>query len=249
MTGSTAASDSNEPNASNRPAAGLRYSGSRTGPSRSSSAIAGRLSRNAEPHQKWSSSKPPTIGPTVTPPVIAPVHTAIAVLRWPASRNMFRISASVEGINVAPARPNTARAPISMPALPAYAAATDAALKATAPSSNSLRRPIRSPSAPMVISRPASTKPYMSMTHSSWVPDGFSSTLMNGIANNSTLTSIDTIRHGSTNTASPIHSFVPALVFKSSSLVPSPRADSHSAGNQLQGGTWRQTTTISTTYC
>lgn len=56
------------------------------------------------------------MGPMVTPPVSAPVHTAIAVLRWAGSWNMLRIRASVEGISVAPARPSTARAPMSMPA-------------------------------------------------------------------------------------------------------------------------------------
>lgn len=36
---------------------------------------------------------------------------------------------------------------------------------------------------------------------------------MNGIANSSTLTSIDTNRHGNASTASPIHSLVPAFSF------------------------------------
>ena len=50
----------------------------------------------------------------------------MAVARCFGSWNMLRISASVEGIRVAPAMPSTARAAISISALSAYAAATDA---------------------------------------------------------------------------------------------------------------------------
>ena len=54
------------------------------------------------------------------------LQTAIALARWPASWNMLRISASVDGIRVAPPMPSTARAAISSPGFWAYAAATDA---------------------------------------------------------------------------------------------------------------------------
>jgi len=76
------------------------------------------------------------------------------------------ISASVEGISVAPATPKAARAAISMFALVEKAATTDAMAKATEPIINSLRRPIRSPSVPMVIKKPAIKKPYASMIQS-----------------------------------------------------------------------------------
>ena len=68
---------------------------------------------------------------------------------------MLLISESVDGASVAAARPNSARATISMVALVENAASTDAAPKATAPIIRRRRRPIRSPSVPMVMSAPA----------------------------------------------------------------------------------------------
>jgi hypothetical protein len=86
-------------------------------------------------------------------------HTPMATVRWRASRNMFRISDSVEGASVAPATPSRARAAINMEALRENAASTDAAPKVAAPSISKRRRPMRSPSVPMVMSRPATRKP------------------------------------------------------------------------------------------
>ena len=83
----------------------------------------------------------------------------IAVVRWRASRNMLRISDSVDGAMVAPATPSSARVAISISALVENAAATDATPNAAAPMSSSRRRPIRSPSVPIVISDPATRKP------------------------------------------------------------------------------------------
>jgi hypothetical protein len=117
------------------------------------------LIRNTEPHQKCSSRNPPSTGPSEIPPIITALQNAIAFDRWAGSWNRFRISASVDGISVAPPMPRTARAAISCSGLCAYAAATDASPNATAPNKSSRRRPIRSPSEPIVISIPASTKP------------------------------------------------------------------------------------------
>ena len=72
---------------------------------------------------------------------------------------MLRISDSVEGASVAPATPSSARVAISISALVENAASTEAAPKAAAPISSSLRRPMRSPSVPMVIRQPAIMKP------------------------------------------------------------------------------------------
>ena len=121
--------------------------------------MAGRLMRNTEPHQKCSSSTPLMIGPTVTPAVRAADQIATALVRSASSWKRLRISASVDGISVAPAIPSTARAAMSISADCAYAARSDAALKATAPMSSSRRRPIRSPTEPIVRSRPARTNP------------------------------------------------------------------------------------------
>jgi hypothetical protein len=87
------------------------------------------------------------------------IHAAIAVARCRGSWNMLRIKASVDGISVAPATPSTARAAISISGLVDHAATSDAAPNAVAPIISSLRRPMRSPSVPIVTRKPASRKP------------------------------------------------------------------------------------------
>lgn len=72
---------------------------------------------------------------------------------------MLLIRDSVEGMSVAPATPSRARATISHRALGAKAAKTEAAPKAAIPIISSRRRPIRSPSVPIVIRKPAMKKP------------------------------------------------------------------------------------------
>ena len=87
------------------------------------------------------------------------IQTPIANVRWRGSRNMLRISDSVDGASVAPAMPSSARDAISVPAVRDNAAATDATPNAAAPMSRTRRRPIRSPRLPIVISSPATKKP------------------------------------------------------------------------------------------
>lgn len=87
------------------------------------------------------------------------IHTLIATVRCRGSRNMLRMSESVDGASVAPAIPSTARVAISIAGLVENAASTEAAPKAPAPIISSLRRPMRSPSVPMVMSAPATMKP------------------------------------------------------------------------------------------
>ena len=83
----------------------------------SSKTMNGTLIRNTEPHQKWFSRMPLSTGPSAIPLMTPPVQTVIAVRRCFSSWNMFRISASVEGISVAPAIPCTARAAMSCSAV------------------------------------------------------------------------------------------------------------------------------------
>ena len=90
---------------SRRPASGSRYSGSTRGPRTSSSAITGRASRKAAPHQKNSSTIPPRIGPTALPALKAPIQTPMAIVRSRGSLNIAKIRLSVEGASVAPAMP------------------------------------------------------------------------------------------------------------------------------------------------
>jgi hypothetical protein len=64
---STAASDKPALSRSGLPAFGSLYSGSSSGPTISSSAITGTAIRNTDPHQKYSSNRPPTSGPSAPP--------------------------------------------------------------------------------------------------------------------------------------------------------------------------------------
>jgi hypothetical protein len=119
----------------------------------------GTLTRNAAPHQKNSSTSPPSSGPIAAPTEKLVIHTAIAFVRCFGSTNMLRIKDSVDGAIVAPAIPSSALVPINISALVDRAASTEAAPNAAAPISRSRRRPIRSPSVPIVISDPATTNP------------------------------------------------------------------------------------------
>ena len=103
------------------------------------------------------------------PPMNDVIQTAMATPRWWSSWNMLLIRASVDGISVAPAMPSSARVTISISGPVEYAAATDATANALPPIISSRRRPIRSPSVPIVIRKPAIMKPYTSMIHSCWV--------------------------------------------------------------------------------
>ena len=102
---------------------------------------------------------PPTIGPRPAPPAKEAIITPSAAVRCFSSVNSTDTSAIADGASVAPASPCTARAAISISALVDRAASTEAAPNAAAPASSTLRRPIRSPSVPIVIRAPAMRKP------------------------------------------------------------------------------------------
>jgi hypothetical protein len=121
--------------------------------------MTGTASKNAAPHQKNSSTRPPSNGPIAAPTEKLVIQTAMAVVRCCGSRNMLRMSDRVEGANVAPASPSRARVTMSISALFENAATTDATPKAAAPIIRSRRRPIRSPNVPIVISEPATMNP------------------------------------------------------------------------------------------
>ena len=141
------------------PAFGSRYSGRRNGPTASSRIMTGTLIKNTAPHQKYSRIAPPSNGPIAPPREKAMIQMLMAVVRSRASRNMLRMSERVDGAMVAPATPNTARETINIPALRENAARIDAAPKSTAPIKSRRRRPMRSPSVPIVMSEPASRNP------------------------------------------------------------------------------------------
>ena len=118
----------------------------------------GTLMKNTEPHQKCSSSQPPTTGPSAAPPANIAAQVAIASRRSSPFVKMLRISDNVEGISVAPNTPSRAREANSASAVGLNAAHTDAMPKPTAPINSSRRRPMRSPRLPIATSRPASIK-------------------------------------------------------------------------------------------
>jgi hypothetical protein len=68
-------------------------------------------------------------------------------------------SANTDGITAAPATPSNARQAISISALRENAAAADATPNTAAPASNTLFRPTRSPTVPIVTKKPAIKKP------------------------------------------------------------------------------------------
>ena len=150
--------DSAEEPTSIRAGASPFDSGSSSRPATSASTITGTLIRKTEPHQKRSSSAPPTSGPSAAPAVAPADQIAMARARCARSANIDRTMESVDGINVAPARPSRARAAISTSGVEANAASTDAEPKPTVPIISSRLRPIRSARLPIVIRSPASTK-------------------------------------------------------------------------------------------
>ena len=121
--------------------------------------MTGTPSRNTDPHQKCSSITPPTTGPRAAPPIRQVSQTPMASVRCFASLNMALIRPRVVGARAAPAIPSSARAAMSMPTLVEKAARRDAIPKQAAPASRTLRRPLRSPSVPIVIRKPDSMKP------------------------------------------------------------------------------------------
>ncbi|MCZ7534929.1 MAG: hypothetical protein M5T61_02585 [Acidimicrobiia bacterium] len=72
----------------------------------------GRFTRNVDPHQKWSSRKPPMMGPSATPMPVTAAHTPMARGRSCAGKTLVMIE-RVAGITNAPPTPMTARPAIS----------------------------------------------------------------------------------------------------------------------------------------
>jgi hypothetical protein len=87
------------------------------------------------------------------------IQNPTATERCLGSWNMWKISDRVEGARVAPAIPSNARLTISHSAVGDNAARTDSRPNAVAPISSSRRRPMRSPSVPMVMSEPTTKNP------------------------------------------------------------------------------------------
>src|SRR6476620_2011747 len=128
----------------------------------------GTFTRNTEPHQKWLSNHPPTIGPIAIPRPDTPAHIPIARPRSSAGKTLVRID-SVDGMISAPPTPIRARLAISALDVWEKADSVDPTPKITRPSASAFRRPYRSDRLPVVSSSPAKTKTYASTIHWSWL--------------------------------------------------------------------------------
>ena len=124
-----------------RRATGSRDSGMSLSPATIAIAVSGTLTMKIDPHQKWSSRKPPTTGPSATPSPAVAAQTPMAIVRSRVSVKTLIRSERVAGMmNAAPA-PITALATMSPSTPLAYAAHAEAPPKTASPPSSVRRRP------------------------------------------------------------------------------------------------------------
>ena len=120
--------------------------GTSTYPATRATAMIGRLTRNTEPHQKCSSSRPEASGPRAAPLPEMPAQMAIALARSRRGKTLVRID-SVDGMTNAAPTPITALATISIVGSSAKAPSTEPAANTTRPACRAPLRPKRSPRA------------------------------------------------------------------------------------------------------
>ncbi|CAB4886578.1 unannotated protein [freshwater metagenome] len=116
----------------------------------------GTFTRNTDPYQKWPSSQPLKIGPSVPPTPLTLAHMAIAFWRSCGGKMLTRIE-SVDGITNAAASPMSPRQRINCIIECDCEARTLPTRKMTRPTCSAPLRPNRSPIAADVNSRPANT--------------------------------------------------------------------------------------------
>ena len=122
--------------------------------------------RKAACQLKNSKIVPPTSGPIMAPTSANMDQIASARVRSMGSVKMLRTMDSVVGMMSAPATPSIARNPITMAELVANSTSSDTRPNSVKPIRSALRRPIRSATALMGMSRPARIRGYMSTIHS-----------------------------------------------------------------------------------
>ena len=132
--------------------------GTSTYPATRAPAMIGRLTRNTEPHQKCSSSRPEASGPRAAPLPEMPAQMAIALACSRRGKTLVRID-SVDGMTNAAPTPITALATISIVGSSAKAPNAEPAANTTRPACRAPLRPKRSPRAAARNSRPANTRP------------------------------------------------------------------------------------------
>ena len=119
--------------------------------------MTGTLASRAEPHQKWLSRAPETMGPRAAPPPAKPAQMAMARARSSGGK-MVVISDRVAGITNAAPSPVITRPTMICPAPVATPLMTEPRPKITKPSSRARLRPNRSPRAPAKRRRAANTR-------------------------------------------------------------------------------------------
>jgi hypothetical protein len=134
----------------------LRDSGSSTTTATIAIAMIGRFIRNTQPHQKFDSSQPPTIGPSGS-------ATKFAAAQMPTARgrssalNSTAMPDSTSGITSAAPNPSTACAAMNAAGVVEVAASTEPPAYPTSAISSIRLRPNRSPSRPPGSTPAAST--------------------------------------------------------------------------------------------
>ena len=112
------------------------------------SSASGTFTRKTEPHQKWSSSQPPMIGPSGMPPATEAVITPIAFVRSFSSSKREGMTDSDSGMTRAAPSPMRVRAAMIHPGSSARAPSSEPVRKTTSPATSIRRRPNRSPARP-----------------------------------------------------------------------------------------------------
>src|SRR5215211_5699049 len=115
--------------------------------SQAAASATGAMIANTQRHDAASTSDPPTSGPIAVDTADQPAHRPIAVPRSSSLKDASSM-ARLFGTNIAPADPCTNRSTSNAIEFGASAQPTVATENATAPVTNSRRRPYRSPSAP-----------------------------------------------------------------------------------------------------
>ncbi len=124
----------------------------------------GMLIRKTDPHQKWSSRKPPTSGPSGMPRAEAAEIMPTALPRS-SGVNIAGSTASDSGMISAAPTPITARAATTAFTSEAREPRTEPARKTPSPVISIRRRPNRSPSRPAGSISAAKTTTYASAIH------------------------------------------------------------------------------------
>lgn len=195
--------DSTVPGRSARRATGSLDSGTIQATPMSASTTTGTLKTKTAPHQKCSSSTPPSSGPSTMPSAVTAPQRPMAEARSSAEKTWTRID-RVPGMKNDPPTPISPRAAMTCHGSCAKAPSPEAMPKTTRPTTSIFLRPKRSEKLPAVSRTPASTRVYASTNHWSSSVPAPSSRLIVGSATLSTVVSIETTntaRHSTANIA------------------------------------------------